>query len=167
MGASYGIQSHHIFPQAHLYRNGWDSDNYTHRQAVNEIANRAFLTATSNQKISDRPPAEYLPAIDERYPGALAAQFIPIEPELWKVERFPDFLAARREILARKLNEFMVSLISQPEETHQRPITDLIRLGESYVLEFKSTLQWDAVRNERNKALRQSSLKTVNAFMRR
>ena len=67
--------------------------------------------------------------------------------------------------MARKLNEFMASLISQPEETHQRPITDLTRLGESYVLEFKSTLQWDAIRNEQNKALRQSSLKTVNAFM--
>ena len=164
-GESYAIQSHHIFPQAHLYRNGWDSDNYTHRQAVNEIANRAFLTATSNQKVSDRPPAEYLPAIEERYPGALSAQFVPIEPELWKVERFPDFLAARREIMSRKLNEFMASLISQPEETHQRPITDLITLGESYVLEFKSSLQWDAVRNEQNKALRQSSLKTVDAFM--
>ena len=164
-GARHGLQSHHIFPQAHLYRNGWDSDNYTHRQAVNEIANRAFLTTTSTWEISDRPPAEYLPAIEERYPGALSAQFVPIEPELWRVERFPDFLAARREIMARKLNEFMVSLISQPEETHQRPITDLIRLGESYVLEFKSTLQWDAVRNERNKALRHSSLKTVNAFM--
>ena len=67
--------------------------------------------------------------------------------------------------MSRKLNEFMASLISQPEETHQRPITDLITLGESYVLEFKSTLQWDAVRNEQNKALRQSSLKTVDAFM--
>ena len=164
-GESYAIQSHHIFPQAHLYRNGWDSDNYTHRQAVNEIANRAFLTATSTQKVSDRPPAEYLPAIEERYPGALSAQFVPIEPELWKVERFPDFLAARREIMSRKLNEFMASLIILPEETHQRPITDLITLGESYVLEFKSTLQWDAVRNEQNKALRQSSLKTVDAFM--
>ncbi len=165
LGASYGLQSHHIFPQAHLYRNGWDSDNYTHRQAVNEIANRAFLTATSNKSISAKPPAEYLPAIEERYPGALSAQFIPVEPELWKVERFSDFLAARREIMARKLNEFMVGLISEPEETHQRPITDLINLGESYVLEFKSTMQWDAVRNERNNALRQSSLKTVNAFM--
>lgn len=164
-GARYGIQSHHIFPQAHLYRNGWDADNYTHRQAVNEIANRAFLTAATNQQISDREPARYLAEIEERHPGALPAQFVPMQPELWEVERFPDFLAARREIMARKLNEFMDSLISQPEETHRRPITDLIGQGESFVLEFKSTLQWDAIRNEQNKGLRQSSLKTVNAFM--
>ena len=164
-GANYGLQSHHIFPQAYLYKNGWDSDNYTHRQAVNEIANRAFLTATSNQQISDKPPEEYLAEIEEKYPGALSAQFVPISPELWKVDRFPDFLAARREIVARKLNEFMDSLISEPEETHLRPITDLIKLGESYVLEFKSTLQWDTRKGEQNKVLRQSSLKTINAFM--
>ena len=164
-GTNYGLQSHHIFPQAYLYKNGWDSENYTHRQTVNEIANRAFLTATSNQHISDTPPEEYLATIEERYPGALSAQFVPMEPELWKVERFSKFLSVRREIIARKLNEFMDSLISEPEETHRRPITDLIKLGESYVLEFKSTLQWDAVKGEQNKALRQSSLKTINAFM--
>ena len=165
-GARYGIHSHHVFPQARLYeRDEWDADNYMHRQAVNEIANRAFLTAETNLEISATPPADYLAAIEDRHPGALAAQFVPLDPGLWRVERFPDFLAARREIMARKLNEFMASLIAEPEYTHQRPITDLIDLGESYVLEFKSTLQWDAVRNERNKALRQSSLKTVNAFM--
>ena len=164
-GASYGLQSHHIFPQAFLYKNGWDSDNYTHRQAVNEIANRAFLTATSNLQVSDKPPETYLAEIEEKYPGALSAQFVPIEPELWKIDRFPDFLAVRRDIIARKLNEFMDSLISEPEETHLRPITDLIELGESYVLEFKSTLQWDIVKGEQNKALRISSLKTINAFM--
>ena len=164
-GTSYGLQSHHIFPQAHLYKNGWDSDNYIHRRAVNEIANRAFLTASSNKQISAKPPEEYLAAIEEKYPGALLAQFVPIDPELWKVDRFPDFLAARREIIARKLNEFMDSLISEPEETYRRPITDLIKLGESYVLEFKSTLQWDTVKGEHNKVLRQSSVKTINAFM--
>lgn len=164
-GARYGIQSHHIFRQARLYRDRWDADNYTHRQAVNEIANRAFLTAATNQQISDREPAQYLAAIEERHPGALSAQFVPLQPELWELHRFPDFLAARREIMARKLNEFMDSLIRQPEKTHRRPITDLISRGESFVLEFKSTLQWDASRNEQNKGLRLASLKSVNAFM--
>ena len=164
-GRDYGLQSHHIFPQSYLYKNGWDRDNYTHRRAVNEIANRAFLTATTNLQISDKPPEEYLPEIEEKYPGALSAQFVPIEPSLWKVNCYSDFLAARRKIIARKLNEFMDSLISEPEETHLRPITDLIRLGESYVLEFKSTLQWDVVKGEQNKGLRQSSLKTIAAFL--
>ena len=164
-GRSYGLQSHHIFPQSHLYENGWDSDNYTHRQVVNEIANRAFLTATTNWQIANKPPEEYLPEIEEKYPGALSAQFIPLEPSLWKVDRYQDFLAARRKIIVHKLNEFMASLISEPEETNLRPITDLIELGESAVLEFKSTFQWDVVKGEQNKALRLSSLKTIAAFL--
>ena len=59
----------------------------------------------------------------------------------------------------------MASLISEPEETNLRPITDLIELGESYILEFKSTFQWDVVTGEQNKALRLSSLKTIAAFL--
>ncbi len=164
-GGNYGLQSHHIFPQALLYANGWDTDNYTHRQAVNEIANRAFLTATPEWQTSVRPPTEYLPEIEEKYPGALSAQFVPLEPSLWTIDRYSEFLAARREIIVRKLNEFMGSLISEPEETHLRPITDLINLGESYVLEFKSTLQWDVAQGKQNKGLRQSSLKTIAAFL--
>ena len=52
-----------------------DSDNYLHRQIVNEIANRAFLTAASNRSLSDREPADYLHQIEEKYPGALASQY--------------------------------------------------------------------------------------------
>ena len=44
--------SHHIFPQSLLYESGFDADNYVHRQTVNEIANRAFLTASSNIPLS-------------------------------------------------------------------------------------------------------------------
>ena len=162
---NFYLHSHHIFPQSYLYKNGWDADNYTHRQAVNEISNRAFLTAPTNLKISDKPPEAYLPKIEENYPGALTAQFVPINPELWKVDRYEDFLAARREIIARKFNEFMGSLISEPEDVSLKPITDLIKLGESQVLEFKSTFQWDVIQSQQNKDLRQSSLKTVAAFL--
>ena len=59
----------------------------------------------------------------------------------------------------------MASLIGEPEETNLRPITDLIELGESSILEFKSTFQWDVVKGEQNKALRLSSLKTIAAFL--
>jgi uncharacterized protein YaaQ len=164
-GSWYAIHSHHIFPQSLLYRHGWDADNYTHRQAVNEIANRAFLTASSNQELAAKPPEAYLPRTEENYPGALAAQFVPMDPELWKMDRYADFLAARRALITRKLNEFMDSLISEPEETRHRPITELIRLGESAVLEFKSTLQWDVKQAQANHNLRMSVLKSVAAFM--
>jgi hypothetical protein len=164
-GDAYGLNSHHIFPQSVLYRNGWDADNYIHRQAVNEIGNRAFLTASTNLEISNKPPADYLGKIEDTYPGALAAQFVPVDPNLWAVERYRDFIGARRELIARKLNEFMNSLISQPQPPRHRPIGDLIKLGESYVLEFKSTLQWDVIQGKQNNELRNSSLKTIAAFL--
>ncbi|MDR3468137.1 MAG: putative DNA binding domain-containing protein [Xanthobacteraceae bacterium] len=165
VGASYAVHSHHIFPQSLLYRSGFDADNYMHRQMVNEIANRAFLTAASNVPLSDTEPAEYLPTIESKYPGALARQFIPMDPELWKVSRYADFLSARRELLAKKLNEYMAALIAEPEEIKHRPIAELVKLGESAVLEFKSTLQWDVVLKQLNKGLRKSCLKTIAAFM--
>jgi len=164
-GSKYHIHSHHIFPQSVLYENGYDSDNHLHRKIVNEIANRAFLTADSNISLGNSLPEEYLPKVEKKFPGALARQFIPMEPELWKLDRFSDFLAARREIMALKLNEYMRSLIREPLVTKQRPITELIRYGEGPSLEFKSTLQWDVVRNQANKALRHSVLKTLVAFL--
>lgn len=164
-GDSYRIHSHHIFPQSLLYEKVYDSDSHLDRKKVNEIANRAFLTADTNWTLSNRPPEEYLPEVEERYPGALVKQFVPMDSELWKVWRYEDFIAVRRENIARKLNEFMNALITEPEETHARPITELIKLGESLNLEFKSTLQWDAIQNKQNKHLRHSVLKTITAFL--
>src|SRR5206468_3499723 len=91
-GGSYSIHSHHIFPSSVLYANGYNSENHLHNKLVNEIANRAFLTGASNMSLSNKPPAEYLPEIDQRYPGALAKQFVPTNPELWQIDRYEDFL---------------------------------------------------------------------------
>lgn len=164
-GQAYKIQNHHIFPQSQLYKHGYDQDNHLHRKIVNEIANRAFLTADTNIDISDRLPEDYFPEVEESYPGALVHQFIPMVPELWKIEKYADFLEARREILARKLNEFLANLITEPEPVRERQITDLVRLGESVNLEFKSTLRWDIIENQVNKSLQHSVLKTIAAFL--
>jgi len=160
----YKLHSHHVFPQSLLYTR-YDPENHLHRKIVNEVANRAFLTAEANQSMSNRPPQDYLPEVEERFPGALAHQFIPMDPTLWQLDRYEDFLAARREIIARKMNEYMDSLIAEREAVRERPLSELILLGESLSLEFKSTLQWDIVEGRVNKALRHSVLKTIAAFL--
>ncbi len=162
---SYYVHSHHIFPQSYLYANGYDTSNHLHRKIVNEIANRAFLTAETNLSISNKPPEEYLPEIELKYPGALAKQFIPMQPELWKVAHFPEFLEARRLLIATKYNEYLQTLISKPVKVRDKLIAEIIELGESNTLEFKSTLQWDMVQNRKNKTLRKSVLKTIAAFL--
>jgi len=164
-GKRYSIHSHHIFPQSVLYGNGYDPENHLHRMIINGIANRAFLTAETNASISNALPEKYLPEVESRYPGALTKQFIPIDPALWKVERFPDFLEARQELIAIKINDFMSAMIAEPEILHERPIEDLIAMGESATLEFKSTLQWDILQNNVSKELRHSVLRTIAAFL--
>ena len=164
-GSYYRIHNHHIFPSSFLYANGYDSDNHLHRKIVNEIANRAFLTADTNMALSNTPPADYLPDVKEKYPGALVNQFIPMKPALWVPEHFGDFLQDRRKMLARKINEFMDAFVTEPVVVRERPVSELVSLGESATLEFKSTLQWDMVRGQVNKDLRHSSLKTIAAFL--
>ena len=161
----YHVHSHHIFPISILYENGYNVENHLHRKVVNEIANRAFLTADSNIGLSNAYPVDYLPEIESAYPGALAKQFIPMQPELWKVEKYTDFLEARRQLIAIKYNEYLNSLVTKPIKVKDKPITEIVTLGESLNLEFKCTLQWDVVRNEKNKILRKSVLKTIVAFL--
>lgn len=164
-GKAYAIQSHHIFPQAILYKGKFDSENHLHRKIVNEIANRAFLTAESNLEISSQPPSRYLPDVEAHYPGALVKQFIPMDTHIWQIDRYEDFLSTRRELIAKKINEFLNALIGEPEILHQHSVQELIQLGESATLEFKSTFQWDMIQGKKNEELRLATLKTIAAFL--
>ncbi len=164
-GQNLALQNHHIFPQSYLYNNGWDSNNYLHKQTVNEIANRVQLTAQTTKELSNTAPEEYFHQVEENFPGALSAQFVPTDPILWKVEKYKEFLGERRRIISQKLNDYLDSLIKEPAVTHRRPISELINLGESYVLEFKSTLQWNVVTGQQCKKLHLASLKTIAAFL--
>ena len=104
LGKRSRLQIHHIFPKGRLYKH-----EYT-RPEVNALANFTFLTQSTNVKISDRDPAEYLPEIAERQPGALESHWIPMDPDVWRIPRYLDFLAARRELLAQAANEFLEKL---------------------------------------------------------
>ena len=66
---------------------------------MNALANFCFLTKDTNLEISDRLPEEYFPEVEERIRVALASQWIPTDPELWKIENYRDFLEARQELL--------------------------------------------------------------------
>ena len=61
--------------------------------------------------ISDRLPEEYFPEVEKAHPGALSSQWIPMDPELWKIENFLDFLEARKKLLAEAVNERLKELL--------------------------------------------------------
>ncbi|MEU4376949.1 GmrSD restriction endonuclease domain-containing protein [Pseudonocardia alni] len=92
---------HEIFPKTWLSRAGLG------RSEVNAIANFAFVTPASGTRLSGRDPAQYLAELD---PEVLRSQWIPEDPSLWSIDAFPEFLAARRELLARSANEFLDAL---------------------------------------------------------
>ena len=165
VGDSYKIHSHHIFPQSVLYQNGFSSNSHLDQQFVNAIANRAFLTGDTNLSIGNHLPEEYLPTVEERYPGALKSQFIPMDTQLWRLDRYRDFLKARRELIASSLNRYLEGLISEVEPIRIRPVSDLINMGEGSSLEFKSSLQWDVVQQKQNASLRDAVLKAIVAFL--
>ncbi|HEU5439794.1 MAG TPA: DUF262 domain-containing protein [Ktedonobacterales bacterium] len=105
LGKLSGLQIHHLFPKAQLYKHG-----YT-RAEVNALANFTFLTQETNLHISDELPASYMPRIARMQPGALESHWIPTDAELWKIENYREFLAARRDLLAQAANTFLDSLL--------------------------------------------------------
>ena len=49
--------------------------------------------------------------LEAAHPGALASQWIPNDPELWRIENFRGFLEARKQLLAAELNRRMEELL--------------------------------------------------------
>lgn len=97
VGRGHKIEYHHIFPKARV-------KNRFPAELVNSIANLGFLSALGNKRVSAKDPAKYLAGVD---PGELEKQWVPPDPSLWNVDRFPEFCAARRELLADALNEML------------------------------------------------------------
>jgi hypothetical protein len=105
LGKMSRLEVHHVFPKAQLYKKDY------RRPEVNALGNFCFLTKDTNLQISDRLPEVYFPEVERAHPGALASQWIPQDPELWKIENYRDFLEARKELLAAEVNLRMEELL--------------------------------------------------------
>ena len=101
------LEAHHIFPRRLLSDVGKD------RKEIDQLANLAFITQDTNLRIGARSPAEYLPELEESNPGVLKSQWIPMEPRLWTIDKYPEFLKERSEILAEAANKFLHNLIGE------------------------------------------------------
>ena len=105
LGKMHSLEVHHIFPKAQLYKRDFS------RPEVNALANFCFLTKDTNLHISDRLPEEYFLEIEKNHPGALASQWIPMDSFLWQIDRYPDFLEARKTLLAAEANKRFEDLL--------------------------------------------------------
>lgn len=164
----YYIHSHHIFPSSLLWKCGrYSENNHLHKKIINEIANRAFLTASSNiGSISNKPPKIYFEEIRRRYgEDALRKQIVPTDSRLLSLDKYEDFLKLRREMIAKQINEFIDKFVSNEAEEEKMSVSDYIKLGESSILEFKSSLRWDLAQNKINKDLEKVVIKTIAGFL--
>jgi hypothetical protein len=164
MGKKYQLEMDHIFPYSRLKKAGYGKGNRVKYALAQEFTNRALLTQTANRSKQAMEPAIYLAEVQTQFPKALALQCIPENPELWRLEHYERFLEARRELLAKNINEFLNKITLTEETAAPATIEDLIQEGESDELEFKSTMRWDIKEGVTSKKMEEVIVKTVAAL---
>lgn len=110
LGNMNRLEVHHIFPKSRLYE--YEDGREYDKTMVNALANFCFLTRDTNLFINNRFPEEYFPEIETNHPDALSSQWIPMDPELWKIKNYPDFLEQRRILLAEEANKHFENLLN-------------------------------------------------------
>ena len=101
-GTQHYIEYHHIFPKSLLKKAGYE------KSEINAISNMAFISGRANRNISNKEPVNYLPKIiEQRGEEALTSQHISLDKSLWEIDNYRDFLADRRERLAKEINDFV------------------------------------------------------------
>lgn len=100
-GAQHKLQFHHIFPKAVL-------KNKCSPRDADDIANLCFIAGKTNRQISNKPPANYIgPMIEKAGVTVFEAQCIPTHSELLELHSYKLFLQQRRELIAKRLNDFL------------------------------------------------------------
>jgi hypothetical protein len=102
----HALSVHHIFPVALLRK----TRPKVPRAEINALANITFLARGSNSKLGSEHPNLYLPALQSRGRHLLRAHLIPEDAWLWEREQYPQFLARRRELIARAINEYLAEM---------------------------------------------------------
>lgn len=96
------VDRHHILPRAQF------PDHL--RSAADNVANIAFIVGDVNKSIGVTGPEVYLKRLG---PKVLESQCIPLDRNLWAIERADEFWEKRRELLAESFNDFLQSSLPQ------------------------------------------------------
>jgi hypothetical protein len=98
----------HIFPQSlfkpkSLESAGLNSTQINqYRLKMNRIGNLQLLLASENTAKLDNPFQEWISTRDD---GFKKRHLIPDDPDLWRLERFEDFMQAREKLIAARLKK--------------------------------------------------------------
>lgn len=162
-GAPRAIERHHLFPKKFLASMGV---NETKR--VNNVANMTLVDWPENVEINTQNPKEYWPKMSRRLnTQALREQMHwHALPRDWPQMDYATFLEKRRQLIAAIVREGFKRL-SDRELPPNKPISieEIIALGESQELEFKSSGRWNFHTNSRDKVMEYVLVKTVCGFL--
>jgi len=102
------IHVHHIFPKSQIQRYykeyGSIKDDMDLETAYNHVANITLISESANESIGNEFPSAYLREID---PEILESHMIPPDEELWKLERYPEFLEKRKQLIMERINRLI------------------------------------------------------------
>ena len=100
-GQQDSLQFHHIFPKAFL-------KGAVPSREIDDLANLAFISATTNNWIRAKSPATYIPQfVSDHGTAMFDNQCIPLDANLLTRESYNEFLAERRVQIARELNRYL------------------------------------------------------------
>jgi hypothetical protein len=157
-------ERHHLFPKAYLQTLG-----ITEIRETNQIANYALVEWGDNNAIGGRPPVEYLPVMKGRVPPAQLVRQYQWHglPDGWEAMDYNDFLAQRRERIARVIADAYKRLEGDTEAKSRGgvDIEELIRAGEGLHVEFKATLRANLHTGQRDPKMELACLKTIVGFL--
>ncbi len=99
-GHNAQLQIHHFFPKSLLKKHGRGED------VVNVFGNYVVISKDSNLDVLAEEPATYMNRIPISK-SELQKQCIPLDRNLWHVERYEEFLKERCRLLAAAANAFL------------------------------------------------------------
>ncbi len=111
-------QVDHVFPKSELLKikkknpatGVWNLTRYKEADR-NQLANCMLLTAVENGAggKGSTTPDIWFPQALAKDPDYLTKHLIPTDPALWKLDRFEDFIAARRKLLGARFKDLLVA----------------------------------------------------------
>ncbi|MGH2868805.1 MAG: GmrSD restriction endonuclease domain-containing protein [Solirubrobacteraceae bacterium] len=163
------LERHHLFPRAYLEKSG-----VTATPEINQIGNFTLVEWADNIDISDTPPSAYVPKYEQALitasgQTALEEQYrLHALPTGWHLMAYSDFLRERRKLMAATVRRGF-SRIGSGGKSAVAPsepgISDLLKLGESARLEYKSSARWNVRVGGRDDRLEYKILVTLAGFM--
>ena len=161
-GAPRSIERHHLFPKAHLAVQG-----ITTNPRVNAIANMAFVDWSENDEIRDKGPLEYWPVMTAEIPAEAIKQQAAWHalPVGWEQMEYEAFLDRRRALMAQVIRQGFETLCGTGGVPHESSPAEIVSLGESQFVEFKSTARVNLHTGKVDRKIEHVIVKTVCGFL--